>query len=253
MITIGLVHYGDEAYYPLLKEWLRRYEASGCKLQVVVLSDLTARLPKGFHLWTPGNTDRFCYLRFDPTELAGILRPGKAFDTKGSIIVQASQTIRTPLLVLDTDAFFVQDPTEMLDKAPVAILGMGQDPIDRPIDGISDSVLEKNAGVLYFGTDLPEDRAWIKFAYIKWFKHLKNVNANSALLEQITWTAVWYELGKMNKNCAIPKALNWSYLWGYSNAQTRILHEHGPGKWARIPGAEKVDGKISPKYKNAYM
>jgi hypothetical protein len=249
--TLGLVHYGTAAFLPLLIEWVKVYKASGCELPVVVFADKKVPIPEEFEKYT-GEAQRFSYIRFDTTLNPGIMRPGKAFDAKGNIITQAIQQVLGPLLLVDTDAFFVKDPTPLIETLPArARIAMGEDPMTRWIQGVQDgrnAIPERNAGVLFFGESNQYDRHQLATRYTFLFRHLRELN-NNPMLEQCTWTMLTLECG----NLKLPKALNWSYLWGRSDEETYILHEHGPQKWNHLEGASRNKaGTLNPLYKDAY-
>ena len=251
MTTIGLIHYGSAAFVPLLVEWLDRYRRSGCWLPVVVFADLTVPIPSEFKPFVEDSGEWFQYIRFDPTEYPRVLRPGKAFDAKGSIIIQAIQRVLGPLLIVDTDAFFVRDPKKLIDDLPDVRVLMGEDPITRYIGGVYDgdaAIRERNAGVLYFCEDDAYGRASIAAQYIHTFLELREAN-NNPMLEQCTWTM----LARNHSTSMLPKALNWSYLWGRDDPETCILHEHGPQKWNRLEGASRNEVDVlNPVYAAAY-
>ena len=249
--SIGLVHYGSPAFLPLLNEWVRIYKDSKCRLPVVILADLTVPIPSEFIKRVRGKPQQFSYVRFDPMDNIRIMRPGKAFDAKGAIIIQAIQHILDPLLIVDTDAFFVKDPTALIQKLPDERLMMGDDPNTRYIQGVLDgnnAVAERNAGVLYFCGDDDYGRTSLAAQYVHTFVTLRELN-NNAMLEQCTWTM----LSRKYSQTKLPRPLNWSYIWDRYATEAFIVHEHGPQKWEKINGASRtMVGTLDPIYKNAY-
>jgi len=250
MTTIALVHYGSDAFVPLLQEWLRVFRLSGCKLPVVVFADEYVSIPLDFKEYT-GRKQMFSYIRLDDVLYPGIIRPGKAFDSKGCIILQGIQKVLGRLLIVDTDAFFVKDPTHLIEALPNKVkIMMGEDPNIRTIQGlqIAEQVRERNAGVLYFGEGDEYSRRQIAAAYAYTFRSLREYN-NNPMLEQCTWTM----LARTANEPMLPRELNWSYLWGRTNERAHILHEHGPQKWRKIPNAScNKEGVLDPLYANAY-
>lgn len=234
-MIVALTHFGSDEFLPLLKFWFTQYVKSGCLLDVVIFADHKVTLPAEFVPFTPTKRERFTFVRADP--IPEVVRPGRAFDIKGSLVLTALETVPNERIYLvDSDAFFVKDPIQALCKMDGAF-HMGDDPMVRFIKGIDTQIKEKNAGVLFFGTTNPEHRKRIRQRFTENFKDLQKANDN-ALLEQIAWTKTWHDLKASGLSKELPRPLNWSYIWGRNDPGAYVLHEHGPQKWARIPGTD---------------
>ena len=242
-MVIGISYFGDKAFLPLVKAWWKIYLRSGCKYPVVITTDLTAVLPEEAVPYDAANPAPMSYLRFDTNKYPDIRRDGKAFDIQGALAIQAIQ-ILPRCMIVDADAFFVKDPTPLIEQLPQVMFGMGIDPNVRRINGISEYIKEDNAGVLYYGTDSKQDREELAQLYRHTFQLILPQN-NNTFLEQCAWSAIRHELLKTGRACTLPVSLNWSHVW--KNAQRKpadagipyILHEHGPGKWNFIEGIER--------------
>ena len=233
-MVIALTHFGSDEFLPLLKLWVDRYLLSGTALDVVVLADMKVKVPDIFEHHNPGDRKRFTVARFDP--IPDIIRPDQPFDMKGSLILCGLQLLQNErVLLVDSDAFFVKNPAQALAYMDGAFF-MGEDPMTRYIRGINGEIKERNAGVLFFGTTSYADRSAIQTKYLENFKALLPAN-DDALLEQVVWTKTWHDLRDCGISKELPRSLNWSYIWGRSDDRTIILHEHGPQKWAKVPGA----------------
>ena len=260
IMIIGISYFGDKAFLPLVEKWLLVYKQSGCKYRVVITTDLTAIVPKESVPYDPNGADPLSHLRIDTSLYPDIIRKNRAFDMQGALATQAIQ-ILPRCLIVDADAFFIKDPTPLIEQLPHVLFGMGEEPNIRIIAGINEYLRECNAGVLYFGTESRDDRIKLAKMYRTNFKALldKNDNLN---LEQITWTYTKHQLAKEGLSCHIPPELNWSHVW--KNPQRRrhlsnlgqpcILHEHGPHKWKFIAGLERGNNnKINRKYTDYYL
>ena len=109
-MMIALTHFGSDEFLPLLKLWFDRYLKSGCHLNVVVLSDKKVKVPAAFEPYDPTRTNqRFAVARFDP--IAEVVRPGRAFDMKGSLVLSGIEMFADhKVFLVDSDAFFLRDP-----------------------------------------------------------------------------------------------------------------------------------------------
>ena len=251
-MIIGVSYFGDKAFLPLVDTWLEVYRRSGCQYRVVIVTDLTAIVPPDSVPYDPNGTEPLSHLRIDVSLYPEILRKKRAFDMQGALSTQAIQ-ILPRCLIVDADAFFVKDPTPLIEELPHVIFGMGEDPAIRIIHGLSEYVKECNAGVLYYGTDSREDRAELATLYRNTFKELQAANDN-IFLEQITWSMVRHNLFKTGRACQLPRALNWSRMWGKNKNDYSIFHEHGPNKWNFIKGLEmNPDNKPKSKYTSYYV
>lgn len=258
-MVIAVSYFGDAAFLPLVKAWLKVYRQSGCMYPVVIITDLNAILPDEAVPYDPANAAELSYLRFDVRLYPDIMRNNQAFDTQGSMAVQAIQVLPRCLIV-DADAFFVKDPTPLIDDLPRTTFGMGVDPNSIPIHGYSEALNHHQAGVLYYGTDSREDRKLLLRMYRESFTQLQELNDNG-FLEQATWTLVKHKLAQSGNSCTLPGSLNWSHVWKSpsrrpANAgECYVLHEHGPYKWKFIEGVERNPDhprQISKKYTDYY-
>jgi hypothetical protein len=258
-MIIGVSYFGDKAFLPLVEAWLKAFKKSGCKYRVVITTDLNAIVPKESVPYDPNGVDPLSHIRIDTALYPDIIRSKRAFDMQGALSTQAIQ-ILPRCLIVDADAFFVKDPTPIIEKLPNVLFGMGEEPNIRQIEGIDEYLRECNAGVLYFGTDDRADRVRLAEMYRANFKALKPKNDNLNL-EQITWTYVKHQLSKEALSCDLPPALNWSHVWKNPHRRRHlpnigepyILHEHGPHKWKFIQGLElDSNNKPKPKYTNYY-
>jgi len=250
-MIIGITHFGDPAFLPLLNAWIEQYKKSGCKYRVVIICDLDVPVPPDAVPYEKDGTAPLSYLRFYTNAIPSIVRKGKNFDIKGTLLCQSIQVLGR-CIILDADAFFVKDPTRIIEGLPKVAFGIGDDPNVRQISGLNEYVRECNAGVLYFGTDNSQDRKDIASLYEIQYGFCKERN-NNTMLEQIAWTMVGHILMKQNRAIQLPRQLNWSYIWGRNTNETYILHEHGPQKWNRVKDAHREpSGEISHKYKAYY-
>jgi len=250
-MILGITHFGDKAFLPLLNEWLEVYANSGCKYNVVILADLTVPLPDNCVPYNTQDTARLSYLRFDPLLDIKIVRKKMAFDIKGALICQALKVLPR-CIILDSDAFFVKDPSKLIEALPKVAMGIGEDPNTRYIAGLQEYIRERNAGVLYFGTNDSLDRDKVIALYKTSFISAKECN-NNTMLEQIAWTLTSHILFNSKQCVELPKELNWSHQWGKNTNSTYILHMHGPSKYLTLKNAERgPSGEISPKYKDYY-
>lgn len=231
-MIIALTHFGSDEFLPLLQVWYKLYLQSGCSLDVVVLADRKVKVPEDFKPYDSGKRTRFSVARFDP--IAEVIRPNRAFDMKGSLVLSGLELLaHERVFLVDSDAFFVRNPAQVLAYLDGAFC-MGEDPMTRYIRGLDQEIRERNAGVMFFGTTNAEHRRIIREKFIANFNALKSAN-DGPLLEQIAWTKTWHDLqGSLAKE--LPRPLNWSYIWGRNDPKALVLHEHGPQKWSRIPG-----------------
>lgn len=236
--TLALIHFGSDDYRPLLDLWLERFESSGCRLPLVLVTDTQVTVPEKFSI-EKGNWIRRDTLSSD----RGLQRTGRVFDTKGVLVLHALREIDGPVLTIDADAFLRKDPSELLEKLALSerTMAMGVDPETRPIEGF-DSLNEMNAGVVFFGAK--RDTKWITALYCQAFRQFRPQN-DDALLEQKCWTIVWKTVG----GSVLPRSLNWSRRWGESK-EVAIFHEHGPGKWDTEP---KLRGKKPRNLPEVYL
>jgi hypothetical protein len=230
-MNICVTYFGDGAtYLPLLEKWLACYKASRCTIPVVILTDLHAPVPLEARSYWASSYNPLSYLRLDPMAIRSIIRPGMGFDFKGSLICQSLPIVGRTLIV-DIDAFFLRDPTDFIMSLPMrAVIGMGEDPATRQINGIEENLIEKNAGVLYFGDISSSTRSSIASLYSCLFNSLKESNPG-VLLEQVVWTVLHH---RMPGACPIPRQLNWSKNWKDVADDACIFHEHGPRKWKTV-------------------
>ena len=259
-MIIGVSYFGDVAFLPLVKAWWKVYQDSGCRYPVVITTDLKAVLPDEAVPYNPENPAPLSYLRFNTRLYPDIVRNNQAFDVQGAMAIQAIQVLPRCLIV-DADAFFVKDPTELIESLPRVMFGMGVDPNTLSINGCSERLNQYQAGVLYYGTDSREDRKRLLQMYRKSFASLWPDNDN-AFLEQASWSLVKHELSKTGDSCTLPGSLNWSHAWKSESrrpadaGECYVLHEHGPHKWEFIAGVERhpdTDRKISRKYIDYYQ
>lgn len=233
-MVIGVSYFGNKAFLPLVNTWLDVYKRSGCKYRVVIITDLDAIVPPDSVPYDVNGTKALSHLRIDVSLYPEIIRKKKAFDMQGALSTQAIQ-ILPRCLIVDADAFFVKDPTPLIESLPRAVFGMTEDPVTRGIKGCTGTITEYNAGVLYYGTDSREDRLELARLYRDTFNELRPANDN-IMLEQITWSVVLHKLKA--RGFQLPRALNWSRMWGKNNADYSVFHEHGPDKWNFIQGLE---------------
>lgn len=238
-MNICVTYWGGGSYLTLLNKWLAHYRKSGCQLPVTILTDLTSPIPEEARGYWSSTYHPVSFLRFDPKALPLIIRSGNGFDVKGSLICQALQTVGRCLIV-DIDAFFVKNPMDLIEDLPLeATIGMGADPSTRLIKGVDFELVEKNAGVLYFGVTNSETRSDILNLYACLFNTLKTDNPGP-LLEQIVWTVLH---ARMPGSCDLPKQLNWSRRWMENINEAVILHEHGDRKWLHVDDMGSI-GKL---------
>ena len=230
-LTIAVPCFGPSPKWTkMLLVWLTHYLNSGCRLPVVVITDMTTAIP--MHEFPPVNAT--C-LRFDPLAFPAIIRPGMAFDLHGSLICHAARFLG-PCVVMDTDCLLLRDPTEAFARFPSgATLGMAPDCGSRKVRVLEGDVPERNGGVLYFGEATPNERERLVWEYHNVFAELMLSCASDPILEQLVWSVVWHRLAYDGKAHDIPRALNHSHRWGM-NPGVIIRHEHGSVKWHRVEG-----------------
>lgn len=233
-LTIAVPCFGPESrWVAMLDVWMAHYLKSGCRLPVVVLTDMDTPLP----IYSGNVTG----LRFDPRQSRHLLRPGQPFDALGSLIVQAIRFLG-PVVFMDSDALLLRDPTAEFSRFPEnALIGMTPDALDRIIvtEG-GTPVLERNAGVLYFGDASPYERETLIAAYRDTFFELQAAHPANPLLTQMVWSVVWHRVHQARASDAfdMPRCCNSSHMWATSEA-TVVRHEHGNVKWHRVAGGIK--------------
>lgn len=227
-LTIAVPCFGPSPKWTrMLLVWIEHYLASGCRLPVVVITDLDTPIPE--------LPEGMMIKRSDPEAFPGVIRPGMPFDLHGALICDALASLG-PCVVMDSDALMLRDPTEAFARFPhSATMGMAQDAGQRPIRVIEGTMIERNGGVLHFGAMPEPERHHLLYEYRNTFVELMERYATNPILEQLVWSVVWYRLKAEGKAHEIPSYLNHSHLWGIRDGVI-IRHEHGSVKWHRLAG-----------------
>jgi len=217
--TVFVVFFGnDKRWVDLLTRWRETYKRSGCPWPVYVLTDLETKLE-----WTA--CAKFC-----PWVHYKVIRPGNDFDRKSALICAALPFLPARSVVVDVDAFFLQDPSEMLAPYLDLPFAMGEDAGRRGITvkGIG-TVPEHSSSVMVFGD--PECRRSLVAEYVQAWEELIDAPGESRLevdiREQRAWSVVKHRTGAP----LLPRELNDSRFWGGPTAATCIYHAHGREKW----------------------
>jgi hypothetical protein len=242
-MIIAITHFSEKASTDLLELWFDFYKKSGCTLPVVVVTDGMTTLPEvcSIHISPDGPIPPISHIVYNPASIPGILRPGMAFDIKGSLMCQAIRRFGEVFFV-DADAFFLKNPEELLAAIPErSILSMGDDPFPTPIRGMNGAV-QRNAGVVVVKAKDSVARENLIANYKSLYSMLRNTSPNNApLLEQFVWSSIHDRYLRNNKAHVFPKILNWSRMWNREDPNIVVMHEHGPQKWDHIFKGTRFD------------
>ena len=207
----------DPRWLKLLERWFDLHAASRTKVPAIIISD--------------ERVNGFPHLHVDTLPFQQAMRPGHAWDRKGAIVAAAVQYLGR-VLVCDLDAFVQHDPEPVMAKLPSVPFAMRQDGWARTIHAGGVSVVQRQAGVLWFGA--PYERTQLAQFYRTAFGAAGTEEyAQDEWREQIAWSimASWTGLHDL------PKTLNCSHH-DPEAGNACILHEHGETKWKRIARPE---------------
>lgn len=220
-MTICIVHYGCKASLELLELWFKKYRESGCKLDVVIITDGVPKIPDAY--------DR--YAVEDMSNYQSVIRPKMIFDVKGALMLAAIRKYGDCFFV-DSDAFFLKDPTQQLKLLrPETLIAMGTDAYPRVVAGSHNSCIMRNAGVLVVQAKEESKKNIVNGLYRLCFAKLQKADGANILLEQNAWSYVHSVLMEKNLAECYSNYLNWSRLWDPNDPNIIVLHEHGPQKW----------------------
>src|SRR5688572_22194673 len=112
-MIIAIPHWGtDERYFDVLDAWVEHYLESGTTLPFVVVTDHKTKFT------------RYPTLAVDVSCQCGVMRPGKTFDHKGALMLEALKFFHGGVLFCDADAFIhkpIQDHLGLWAAAPIAM------------------------------------------------------------------------------------------------------------------------------------
>lgn len=223
MIFKILVPYwgNDPRYRKLLEEWFKAYNKSGCKAQVILITDKQTKQFGAFELWKA----------YDTPDHA----PDLQFDHKGDIVCAAIQQIFEPVLVLDTDAIIQKDFSSFLESFENVPFAM---PLDEGCFGLHirnrhgqpTDIPKRCAGVLWFGAT--GSRVALVRDYRAAFKDLESDRyyEERRLYEQHAWSMVAHK----HRAPMLPREMNWLdvSVRNGPNSKAYIYHRIGQRKFS---------------------
>ena len=232
--TIAVVYFGncEGKLWRFFMRWIDCFNRCGTKLPVRLITDVeTYRLMTGPRCVAPFDGDTLSCV-FYP--MPSVIRPpgpdGKTniYDYKAALVCSALKQICGPLLLVDADTEFLQDPA--LALAGLATLGyavpvmMARDCGEVTFTMPSGFTFhELNCGVIWFGGE-NHSLAVEEYDHAFWDMEAAALdNARPDILENDAWSLAAARLGARR----LPAVLNWmGHFWG-TNPDTIIRHLHG--------------------------
>jgi hypothetical protein len=255
-LTVFVVYFAgkDPRFRPLLRLWLEYFQRSGCRLPLRILTDVATVRDHSAGPWVVADKlhDETRLLGLpctvvDPFEFTDLMREGNAFDRKSAIICAALPFLPSCVIV-DTDSFFVRDPTAALLANAVHEFAMAPDAGRRMIPLIGD--MEQSSSVMVFGKavdyvaprglpslGMTKARRFYGAAYRRaWHALADHPDEQHGLLSDIREQRAWSVVRFNDEAPLLPDTLNWSRFWGDDHGRALIHHAHGREKWEWLAG-----------------
>jgi hypothetical protein len=229
----------DPRFAEILGRWFEFYFASGCRWPVRVLTDMETNLQPIGHLVQPR-----AVVQVQTKEWAPVMRANNAFDRKSAIICAALPALAARSVVVDSDAFFMRDPSDTLMSYTRVPFAMAEDAGGRWIGLAEGTIREQSSSVMVFGEEAPGEteesprntrntRKVLAAHYVRAWQELAKTPNQSALemdiREQRAWSIVKHRTGAP----MLPRTCNDSRFWSGPSASTLIYHAHGKEKFTR--------------------
>ena len=236
LATVYFDHAGSGRYLPQLRRLAASHRACATALPLVVITDeRTARLKldlQGLAL-VVAEADPMLVRRIGPCWM---------FDYKAALLCAFLVAHRGRVLYLDADAELLQDPARALAELTNVPLALARDSGNWTVTVEGTQVIERNAGVIWFGGDGHGQHNRVTDRYRTAYRHLREhgaVNLKLELIEQCAWSWANAAMGDHK----LPDVCNWQgHFWG-PNPATVIRHLHG----GKLDEVERVRVQNDPR------